>query len=53
MKNPNKIKTNIQENENDLETEQKIKKEEQINEIKFKLFLYYIMNEIIMMNLKN
>ena len=53
MKIPNKTKTNIQDNENDLETEQKIKKERQIDEIKFKLFLYYIMNEIIMMNLKN
>lgn len=53
MKNLYETKTNIQDNENDLETEQKIKKEGQIDEIKFKLFLYYIMNEIIMMNLKN
>ena len=35
----NEDNSDIQNNENDLETEQKIKEEEQIDEIKFKLFL--------------
>ena len=36
---PNQDNIDIQNNENDLETEENIKKEEQIDEIKFKLFL--------------
>jgi len=35
----NQDNSDIQNNVNDLETEQKIKEEEQIDEIKFKLFL--------------